>query len=183
MNIARNLFIAAALVSASGLCSAQTSSPASARSPASSTSSTKTSSSTSPLTTTTSSTSSGTSTAPYTEGSVWEITMVRTKAGMGDDYIKNLAKNYKTVMDEEKKQNLVLSYKILLGDASTANDYNMLLMVEFKNMAALDGLRDKTDPIGQKIMGGEDQIRDASVKRAEIRDILGNKTMREITLK
>jgi hypothetical protein len=114
---------------------------------------------------------------------VWEITMVRTKAGMGDDYLKNLAKNYKAVMDEEKKQNLVLNYKILLGDASMAGDYNMLLMVEFRNMAALDGLRDKTDPIGQKIMGGEDQIRDASVKRAEIRDILGTKTMREITLK
>ena len=109
--------------------------------------------------------------------------MVRAKAGMEDDYIKNLAKNYKAVMEEEKKQNLVLSYKILLGDASAAGDYNMLLMVEFKNMAALDGLRDKTDPIAQKIMGGEDQIRDGSVKRAEIRDILGSKTMREITLK
>lgn len=102
---------------------------------------------------------------------------------MGDDYLKNLAKNYKIVMEEERKQNLVLGYKILLGDASTADDYNMLLMVEYKNMAALDGLRSKTDPIGQKIMGGEEQIRDASVKRAEIRDILGNKTMREITLK
>jgi hypothetical protein len=114
---------------------------------------------------------------------VWQITMVKTKAGMGDDYLKNLAKNYKVVMDEEKKQNLVLSYKILLGDASTEDDYDMLLMVEYKNMAALDGLRDKTDPIGQKIIGGEDQIRAGSVKRSEIRDILGNKTMREITLK
>ena len=165
MNTARKLFIATvALVSASGLCSAQTSS-------------------TSPGTTLSSSPSSGTTTAPYTEGSVWQITMVKTKAGMGDDYLKNLAKNYKVVMEEEKKQNLVLSYKVLLGDASTSSDYNMLLMVEFKNMAALDGLRAKTDPIGQKIMGGEDQIRDASVKRAELREILGNKTMREITLK
>jgi hypothetical protein len=121
--------------------------------------------------------------APYTEGSVWEITMVKTKAGMTDDYIKNLTKNYKVAMDEERKQNLILSYKILLGDASAAGDYNMLLMVEFKNMAALDGLRAKTDPITEKIMGSEDQRRDASTKRAEIREILGNKTMREITLK
>jgi hypothetical protein len=117
------------------------------------------------------------------EGSVWEVTMVKTKAGMTDDYIKALAKNYKIVMEEEKKQNLILSYKILLGDASSVGDYNMLLMVEFKNMASLDGLRAKTDPVLEKIMGGEDQRRDASTKRAELREILGNKTMREITLK
>jgi hypothetical protein len=109
--------------------------------------------------------------------------MVKVKTGMTDDYAKALAKNFKVAMEEEKKQNLVLSYKILLGDASSAGDYNMLLMVEFKNMAALDGLRAKTDPILEKIIGGEDQRRDASVKRNELREILGNKTMREITLK
>ncbi len=109
--------------------------------------------------------------------------MVRTKPGMGDDYIKGLAKNYKAVMEEQKKQNLVLSYKFLLGDASSAADYNMLLMVEYKNMAAFDGLREKTEPIGQKVVGNEDQQRQAAMKRAEVREILGSKTMREITLK
>ena len=27
------------------------------------------------------------STAPYTEGAVWQITMVKTKSGMSDDYL------------------------------------------------------------------------------------------------
>jgi len=165
MKTARNLaiIVAISLLGGAGFCFAQTSSPSS--------------------TTSSSSTSSGSTAAPYTEGSVWQVTMVKTKAGMGDDYIKNLAKTYKTVMEEEKKQNLVLSYKVLLGDASTAGDYNMLLMVEYKNMAALDGLRDKVDPITQKIAGNEEQRRDASIKRGEIREIIGSKTMREITLK
>jgi hypothetical protein len=168
MNIARKIIIIVAFLAAGGgICFGQSSSP----------SATSKSSSSSP------STSTASTAAPYTEGSVWEITMVKTKAGMGDDYIKNLAKNYKTVMEEEKKQNLILSYKVLLGDASTAGDYNMLLMVEYKNMAALDGLRDKIDPIAQKTIGNEDQRRDASIKRADIREILGSKTMREITLK
>lgn len=109
--------------------------------------------------------------------------MVRTKAGMSDDYIKNLAKTYKAVMEEEKKQGLVLGYKILLGDASSPTDYDMLLMVEFKNMAALDGLREKTDPIALKVTGGEEQQKQGAIKRSEIREILGSKTMREITLK
>ena len=50
-------------------------------------------------------------------------------------------------------------------------------------MAALDGLRAKTDPIAQKIIGGEDQQRQLAMKRTELREIMGSKLMREITLK
>jgi hypothetical protein len=46
-------------------------------------------------TATSSSTASAGSTAPYTEGPVWTITMVKTKPGMDDDYLKALAKIYK----------------------------------------------------------------------------------------
>ena len=181
MNITRKSIAAAViLLSATGLCFAQSSptrpnaaASASATNPPSSTSSTSS-------TTTTTTMSTG---APYTEGTVWAITMVKTKAGMGDDYIKGLAKTYKAAMEEEKKSNLVVSYKILMGESSNEADYNMLLMVEYKNMAAFDGLREKMDPIAQKILGGEDERRQAAVKRSEVREILGNKIMREITLK
>ena len=123
------------------------------------------------------------STAPYTEGAVWQITMVKTKPGMGDDYLKALAKIFKTTNDEAKKQGIITDYKILIGDAATQQDYDMLLMIQFPNMAALDGLRDKLDPIGNKMVGNEDQQRQLAVKRLEIREIMGDKTMREITLK
>jgi hypothetical protein len=56
-------------------------------------------------------------------------------------------------------------------------------MVQYSNMAALDGLRDKMDPIVEKVMGSEDQRRATAVKRLDVREILGTKTMREITLK
>jgi hypothetical protein len=70
-----------------------------------------------------------------------------------------------------------------VGDAAGRDDFDILLMVQYKNMAVLDGLREKTDPIAQKMIGGEDQQRAGSMKRMEIREILGTKTMREITLK
>ena len=123
------------------------------------------------------------STAPYTEGGVWQITMVKTKPGMSDDYLKALAKIFKSTNDEAKRQGIITDYKILAGDAATQQDYDILLMVEYPNMAALDGLRDKTDPIGSKMVGTEDQQRQLAVKRLEIREIMGDKTMREITLK
>ena len=123
------------------------------------------------------------SSAPYTEGAVWEITMVKTKTGMSDDYLKALAKIFKTTNDEAKKQGIIIDYKILLGDSATQQDFDMLLMVEYPNMAALDGLRDKTDPIAAKLVGTDDQQRDLAVKRLQIREIMGGKLMREITLK
>src|SRR6266581_986975 len=123
------------------------------------------------------------STAPYTEGAVWQITMVKTKTGMSDDYLKALAKIFKSTNDEAKRQGVITDYKILTGDAATQQDFDILLMVEYPNMAALDGLREKTDPIGAKMVGTEDQQRQLAVKRLEIREIMGDKTMREITLK
>jgi hypothetical protein len=125
----------------------------------------------------------GQSDAPYTEGTVWQITMVRTKPGMGDDYLKGLAKSLKSTLEEQQKQGLIVSYKILLGQAATPGDFDILNMVEFKNMAALDDLRAKTDPIAQKILGDEGQRRQMAVKRADLREIMGSKLMREITLK
>jgi CHASE3 domain sensor protein len=137
-------------------------------------------SSASAATTTTSATQS---TAPYTEGAVWDITMVKTKPGMSDDYLKALAKIFKATNDEQKRQGIITDYKILTGSAATQQDYDILLMVEYPNMAALDSLRDKTDPIDAKLVGSEDQQRQLAVKRLEIREIMGDKLMREITLK
>jgi len=121
--------------------------------------------------------------APYTEGSVWDITMVKTKPGMDDQYLKGIAKTFKGTLDEAKKQNLILSYKILLGSASGPSDFNILLMVESKNMAALDGAREKFDPIARKVEGSPEQQEQTAVKRLDIREILGDKLMREVTLK
>src|SRR6266550_3588782 len=104
--------------------------------------------------------------APFTEGPVWNITMVKVKPGLGDQYLKGLAKTLKGTLDEAKKQ-----------------DFNILVMVESKNMAALDNAREKFDPITKKVVGSTEEQEKTAVQRLEIREIMGNKLMREITLK
>ena len=131
----------------------------------------------------TSTTSAKGSNAPYTEGPVWVLTMVKTKSGLDDDYIKQITGTVKPVYDEEKKQKIILDYKILNGEAAGPQDFNILILVEYPNWASFDTLRDKMDPIVEKVMGPEDQRRATAVKRLDIREILGTKTMREITLK
>ena len=108
--------------------------------------------------------------APYTEQSVWDITLVKTKAGLSDDYLRGLAQTLKGTMEEEKKQGLIMDYKVLLGEASNREDFNILIMVEYKNMAAFDGLREKTEPIMAKVMGGQDAQRQLAVKRLDVRE-------------
>jgi hypothetical protein len=125
----------------------------------------------------------GGSTAPYNEGAVWTLTMVRTKTGLEDEYLKQITGTVKPVYDEEKKQKTILDYKILTGDSHNRDEANIIIMVEYPNMAAFDGLRDKMDPIIAKVMGSEEQRKDMAVKRLDIREILGTRTMREITLK
>ena len=56
-------------------------------------------------------------------------------------------------------------------------------MVESKDMAALDNGREKFDPIAKKIEGSVEEQEKTMVKRLDIREIVGDKLMREITLK
>jgi hypothetical protein len=121
--------------------------------------------------------------APYTEGSVWTLTMIKTKTGFDDDYFRQISGTVKPIYDEEKKQKIILDYKILMGDSHNRDEGNIIILVQYQNMAALDGLRDKIDPLIEKVMGNEDQRRATAVKRLDIREILGTRTMREITLK
>jgi len=125
----------------------------------------------------------GQSDAPYNEGPVWTVTMIKTKTGLTDEYIKQITGTVKPVYDEAKKQKVILDYKILNGEASDPHDFNMLILVAFPNYASFDHFRDNMDPITTKVMGSEEQRKQLAVKRLDVREILGSKTMREITLK
>jgi hypothetical protein len=179
----KTLIIATLSLGLAGLCFGQTSSPASGSKTSAASASPTSAASTSSTSTSSTTMSPPSMGAPYTEGAVWNVSMIKTKTGMSDDYLKQLSGALKPIYEEEKKQKLILDYKILLGDASSPHDFDILIMVEYPNMAAFDGLREKTEPIMSKIMGGEDQRRQLAVKRLDVREILGTKMMREITLK
>ena len=73
---------------------------------------------------------------PYTEGSVWSVGFVKTKPGMGKEYLKNLAANWRAMNEAAKKEGLVISYKVLQGAAANPEDWDIMLLIEYKNMAA-----------------------------------------------
>jgi hypothetical protein len=120
---------------------------------------------------------------PYKEGTVWQVSFIRTKAGMTNDYMRNLAVNWRNNAEEAKKQGLIVSYKLFSGVPANKEDWDIMLMLEYKNMAALDGADEKWEGIYAKVMGSQDQQKIAVAKRSEIRELLGYKIVREFTLK
>jgi hypothetical protein len=116
----------------------------------------------------------------YKHGSVWSVGFIKTGANMSEDYIKSLKNTWKAVSDEAVKQGLILSYKILEGNAANPDDWNIMLMQEYKNMAAMDGNEDKWDAVEKKVVGSEDAQKKLNESRVNMRTIYGGKLLREI---
>jgi hypothetical protein len=120
---------------------------------------------------------------PYKEGTVWQISFIKVKPGMFDVYMRDLAVQRKKLMDEAKKQGLIVSERMFAGSAAGRDDWDLMLMVEYKNWAAFDGLSEKFDALALKVVGSEEKQVQTMVKRADVREIIGDKVVQEITFK
>lgn len=116
----------------------------------------------------------------YTDGSVWHVSMIKTKTGMSDEYIKSLKGTLKAMYDEAIKQNLIVSYKIMQGASANREDFEIMILVEYKNYAAFDGHDAQWDAIRDKAIGGEAAEKTLMKNRLDIREIMGEKVMREV---
>jgi hypothetical protein len=119
----------------------------------------------------------------YKDGSVWAASFIKTNYGMGVDYLNSLKTTWKAVHDEAIKQGLILSYKILDGEAANPEDWNILLLVEYKNLASMEGNDDKWDALYKKIIGDEAASKQLRDSRVSMRTIYGGKVLREIVYK
>ena len=121
---------------------------------------------------------------PYSEGPVTHVSYLKIKPGMFDTYMKWLASEYKPLMEEYKKQGLILDYKVFsTNEAHTPSDPDLLLTVVYKNMAALDGLSERLEPVASKLMGTRQKRSEAAISREAMRESLGDRYMRELILK
>ena len=119
----------------------------------------------------------------YTEGTVWNLTFIKLKPGMFDVYVEDAVVGRAREMAEAKKQGIVLSYKVLSGTSANREDWDILFMEEYKNWAALDGLSDKLDAIQTKAHGSVEKVVQASLKRTDVREVVGSKLMQELIIK
>jgi hypothetical protein len=120
----------------------------------------------------------------YTEGPIWRIQLIRVKPTHMDEYLTSLRKSTKPMIEEEKRQGLILDYKVFLKETkNNPEDWDICVAIQFKNYAALDGLAAKGEAVRDKILGGKQPAQQLSEKRAEIREIISSELLEEIFLK
>jgi hypothetical protein len=120
---------------------------------------------------------------PYQEGPVTIVSSLRTLPGMNDAYLRYLATTYRTNMEAAKKAGIVLDYRVYETTPRSPDEPNIYLTVTYANMAAMDGLDDRMEPIMQSSFGDEAARSKAAIDREKMRRPLGQEMIREVVFK
>lgn len=119
----------------------------------------------------------------YSEGPVVNVSRIRTVDGKFDDYMKWLSTTWKAEQEASKKAGYIVSYEVTTLEARGPDDPDILLMITYKNWAALDGALAKGDAIAKQIEGSVTAANQSQFERAKIRRVLGTYTMQVLQLK
>ncbi len=119
----------------------------------------------------------------YTEGPVVNIARIRTMNGHFEDYMKYVATTWKQTQEAAKKAGYVTGYQVLTVEPRSENDPDIILMVTYKNWAALDGALEKQDAVAKQVEGSVETSNKGFGDRDKIRRTLGSETMQALNLK
>ena len=119
----------------------------------------------------------------YNDGQVTNVASSRTVDGHFDDYMHWLATGYKKQQEAAKKAGLITAWRVVVVEPRGPNEPDILLVTEYKNWAALDGLGSKFDGVLTQTEGSVDKANQSEAERAKIRTVLGSRTQQEALLK
>ncbi len=119
---------------------------------------------------------------PFRNGSVWSIGFIQMKPGMETAYLNYVASDWKREQEALKKDGQIISYKVLTTEAHGSNDWNIMLMTEYKDMATMEKNEAKADNLAQKVSGNDEKQMQGYRDRLQIREVMQNRLAREIVL-
>jgi hypothetical protein len=94
-----------------------------------------------------------------------------------------IAGTYKPMMEAQKAAGIIVDYAVYTTTQRGPDDPDIYLVTVYKDMAALDGLRDKVEPIQQKLQGDMAQRKEATIARGKLRTLVGSQLLRRLDLK
>jgi len=119
---------------------------------------------------------------PYHPGPVWDIGFIRVKAGMDDRYLRYLADEWKREQEGMKKAGFILDYKVIQTESHGPQDYNVILMTQYKDLASMEANEDKMEALSQQMFGDMPKIESGYEQRSSYREIMGGRLGREVVL-
>jgi hypothetical protein len=116
---------------------------------------------------------------------VWHVTTIRVNSNMGDAYLEGLRKTWVTSSQLAKDLGQMEDFKIYRSDLPEAGDFNLMLVVKFKNDGDLAPNKARYDAFMAKWGADRDKETTAMAQKdyPGMRTITGEYRMREITLK
>ncbi len=119
---------------------------------------------------------------PFRNGTVWSIGFIQMKPGMETAYLNYVAGDWKREQEALKKDGQIISYKVLTTESHGSDDWNIMLMTEYKNMATMEANETKADNLSQTVSGNDEKQMQGYRDRLQIREVLENRLAREIVL-
>ena len=119
----------------------------------------------------------------FSEGPVVMVQSIRTVDGHFDDYMKWLDTVWKAEQEAAKKAGYITGYEVLMANPHGPDDADVLLVITYKNWAALDGGLAKGDAIAKQVEGSIQASNQAEADRNKIRRGLGVEYLQKATLK
>jgi hypothetical protein len=120
---------------------------------------------------------------PFTEGTVVQVSAIRTEYGKFDEYLKFLDTTWKASQEAAKKAGYITGYKVISVQPRGENDPDIYLVLYFKNWAALDDSTAKGDAVAKQVVGSVAAANQGAIDRGKIRRVLGSWTGQQLDLK
>jgi hypothetical protein len=120
----------------------------------------------------------------YTLGPVQRIILLDIKPGKTSEFWTDLRQNVRPLYDEYKRQGLIQDYSVgLKTTAEGPQDWDVALVLTFKNWGALDTFATKGDSVSMRYYGSYGKRSEAGAKRSEAATLYSSFLVRNVTLK
>ncbi len=120
---------------------------------------------------------------PYTEGTVSQVSSIRTVEGHFDEYMAWIDTVWKKEQEAAKKAGYIVGYEVYAAQRRGENDADIYLLITYKNYAALDDWIVKGDTIAKQVEGSLVAANKSDADRSKIRRVLGSETIQALKLK
>jgi hypothetical protein len=108
------------------------------------------------------------------------VSLVETKPGMFDDYMAYLSSKWRELNEADKRAGIVLDYKVLAINDPRDHEPDVILMIEYKNMASYDRPLAEAEATSAKVFGSVVKSNQAFASRDTMRTNRGGFSAREL---
>lgn len=105
---------------------------------------------------------------PFHDGPVWTLMFIKAKPGVGLKYMNFLATEWKTEQEALKNAGLSFDYKVIESESHNPNDWDLMLMTEFKDLATMEANKDKAREVVRKALHSDDNKMISATRSAKV---------------